>query len=552
MKHNGNKLLTFLLALVMLAGLFPVAAMAVDDEYVLSAIDHLGTVSEIDVSQTHTATLTVPYGHIGALDLDEGLNLQYDTGLYASVSASFPDGSAAAVGGDPVEMTVTYRKLGDESLFTAKYFIQVVRADATAPVFTGTVSKTITAPGSIVFTAEDFTDLYTQNDGAAAEHFVIEGSNATFGVLKWGSANYQFGTSLRVAELDAEILTFAAVTPGTVSYTVKAFTAADDEVPVGTAVLTITAEADEDEPEVTAIVCSTQADTPVVLRASDFSNISREATGESLSYVTFTLPSASRGILYYQDTDNEEDQSAVTEQTHYLPDDEPCISHISFVPASNFTGTVTIAYTARTTQNTEYSGTVVVTVLEAGEIDEGSHHFGDVGRSHKWAWDAIDDLWERGVVRGDGKGYYNPNASISRGDFILMLCRAFDLHADAKGSFSDVDEESYYSDAVATAKALKIAKGQGGKFNPKSSLSRQDAMVLMVRAMEAAGNDLPSADENVLDAFPDSGKISDYAVQAVATLTQAGVIQGSGGMLHPKSNVSRAEMAVMLSRALDL
>lgn len=552
MKHNGNKLLALLLALVMLTGLFPLAAMAANDEYVLSVIDHLGAVSAVDVSDTHTATLIVPYGHIGALNLAEGLNLQYDTDLYASVSASFPDGSAVSVDGDPVEMTITYQRVEEENLYTAKYSIQVVRADATAPTFSGTVSKTVTAPGSITLTAADFTGLYTQNDGAAAAGFVVEGSNATFGALKWGSANYEFGTFVSLAELNAEILTFTAVTPGTVSYTVKAFTAADEETPVGTAVLTITAQADEDEPGVPAITCSTEINTPVALKASDFSSVCQKVTGESLSYVTFTLPSESQGILYYQYDEEGENESTVTEQTHYDPGEEPCLSNVSFVPASDFIGTVTIAYAAYTTQDSEYGGTIVISVLAASEETDEDSHFGDVGRAHRWAWGAIDDLWERGIIRGDGKGYYNPNASISRGDFTLMLCRAFELHADAKGSFTDVDEDSYYSDAVATAKALKIAKGQGGKFNPKSSLSRQDAMVLLVRAMEAAEIDLPSAEESVLDAFSDGGKISDYAVEAVAALTQAGIIRGSGGMLHPKSNVSRAEMAVILSRALDV
>ena len=77
--------------------------------------------------------------------------------------------------------------------------------------------------------------------------------------------------------------------------------------------------------------------------------------------------------------------------------------------------------------------------------------------NYAWAVSSIDRLYELGVVTGTGGGRYSPQNSISRGDFMLMLDRAFDF-ADVSGTgFTDVPAGSYYATAIASAKALGIA-----------------------------------------------------------------------------------------------
>ena len=167
-----------------------------------------------------------------------------------------------------------------------------------------------------------------------------------------------------------------------------------------------------------------------------------------------------------------------------------------------------------------------------------------------WASEAIDYLFEQGIISGEKPGYYNPNASISRGDFTLMLCRAFDLSAGSKGNFSDVDADSHYYDAISTAKALGIAKGTHGKFNLNAALSRQDAMVMLSRALDAAGISISDGGSQDLSTFSDSKQISDYAADAVSSLVKADIIQGYGNKFMPHGNISRAEIAVILYRIL--
>lgn len=61
-----------------------------------------------------------------------------------------------------------------------------------------------------------------------------------------------------------------------------------------------------------------------------------------------------------------------------------------------------------------------------------------------------------------------------------MLSRAFRFSVSGGDNFKDVPAESYYAQAISSAKALGIAQGgSDGRFNPSASLTREDAMVLL-------------------------------------------------------------------------
>jgi hypothetical protein len=306
------------------------------------------------------------------------------------------------------------------------------------------------------------------------------------------------------------------------------------------------------------IVYTVDAGSPVSFRAAHFNNVCQGATGDALSYVTFTLPAPAHGKLYYNYRSSTDYDALVSASAKYYSGEEPHLSDVDFLPAVDLVGIVRILYKGYSVEGAHYDGVITVHVEEADVVDpeeegsDDSEHFNDVGKNISWAVEAIDYLYEEGILLGDGAGYYNPHASISRGDFIMMLSRAFDLDMDFEDNFSDVEEDDYYYKAVGAAKKFGIAKGSKGRFNPRSALSRQDAMVLIVRALEIADIDLEKGDINDLIPFKDKNNISDYARDAFETLVQAGIIEGSGKYLNPNSSVSRAEMAVILYRILTL
>ena len=75
---------------------------------------------------------------------------------------------------------------------------------------------------------------------------------------------------------------------------------------------------------------------------------------------------------------------------------------------------------------------------------------------------------------------------------------------------------------------------------------------MLQRAMNAAGISAGGS-ESDLTAFSDAAQVSAYARSAVAALVRLGVVQGDeAGRLNPGSNITRAEMAVILHRVLTL
>ena len=178
--------------------------------------------------------------------------------------------------------------------------------------------------------------------------------------------------------------------------------------------------------------------------------------------------------------------------------------------------------------------------------------FSDVGYKYLWAMDAIDGFYEKGIVKGDQRGMFNPGDNTKRGDFIIMVVNALELEAQYNENFSDVKKDSYYYDAIAIAKELGIIKGvREGVFNPDGNITREDMMVIVTKALEVSEIELEKPNLDDLLEYNDANEISGYAKEAVATLTGAGLVKGFGGGVHPKRMATRAEIVVILNLLLE-
>ena len=172
--------------------------------------------------------------------------------------------------------------------------------------------------------------------------------------------------------------------------------------------------------------------------------------------------------------------------------------------------------------------------------------------SYAWAAPYLDLLYEAGVITGTGGQRYRPADAVSRGDFMLMLYRAFQLTPASGAGFPDVPPGSYYAQAIQAARAAGIASGYpDGGFHPQEPVTRQDAMVLLERTMQATGWSLGAANTGYLSGFRDGGMVAPYAQEAMSHMIEYGIITGTPEQkLNPIQSISRAEMAVMLARAI--
>lgn len=177
--------------------------------------------------------------------------------------------------------------------------------------------------------------------------------------------------------------------------------------------------------------------------------------------------------------------------------------------------------------------------------------FNDIN-NYLWAKRHIEALAARGIIKGTSEKTYSPELNINRADFLLLLVRAFELNATIDSNFDDVNSSDYYYEAVGVAKKLGLSKGTGNNmFNPKTSILRQDMMVLIYNALEIIDNIKFQKDDNRLMEFEDALDISSYAVDSIAFLVDGGIVKGSGNRIMPLENATRAEAAVLIYRLFN-
>lgn len=280
-------------------------------------------------------------------------------------------------------------------------------------------------------------------------------------------------------------------------------------------------------------------------------------TNTTLGYVTFPSLTASTGKLFYDFSGVLKSREVLNTYKFYA---KPTgtqfdLDDVVFVPRAGLYGEVTLYYYAYDASgNNEYKGTIVLNVQQKTKSAE----FSDVGTSLSWAADSVDFLSYEGVAQGSN-GKYNPASNITRGDFMLMLYRAFleDEHKNDSitSNFSDVtkgtttySKETYQ--AVGVAKKLGIAQGTNGKFNPKSYITRQEAMTLIYRTLDEVNYDLEYTVSTSTSSFKDYSSVASYAKTAISDLIGHGIVIGNNSKINPTSNITRAEMAVILHRVL--
>ncbi|SDX82397.1 S-layer homology domain-containing protein [Paenibacillus sp. CF384] len=164
-----------------------------------------------------------------------------------------------------------------------------------------------------------------------------------------------------------------------------------------------------------------------------------------------------------------------------------------------------------------------------------------------WAQDSIEALAARGIIQGVGLHSFKPNDQLTRAAFITMLMNAFDLiDSKATTSLTDVKKDTWYYGAIASAQQLGIVKGKSNSmFGVHDLISRQDMAVMIYNAGLLVKADFAGNGEAA--SFRDQSEIAAYAVNAVAAIQQASIINGVGnGKFAPRDVATRAQAAVVI------
>lgn len=191
-------------------------------------------------------------------------------------------------------------------------------------------------------------------------------------------------------------------------------------------------------------------------------------------------------------------------------------------------------------------------IPDAGE-DEAV--FDDIAGN--WAEDYILKAAERGLVNGKKPGIFDPDANMTRAEFMTILWRAVGSPAPkGKASFADLPME-WYQAPIAWAEENQITNGTSPTtFDPNGNVTREQMMTILHRM---AGK--PIGMESLFTAtydryFTDSASLSDWAKNAVYWSVFHEILCGEqtvqlGKVLAPRTAATRSQIAVSIIRYLD-
>lgn len=190
---------------------------------------------------------------------------------------------------------------------------------------------------------------------------------------------------------------------------------------------------------------------------------------------------------------------------------------------------------------------------------------------HDYARDYMEALFAKGIMKAiDPDTSFGADQYITRGEFTRAIVKAKQMPFDYQGtkhfidvssSDSNIAENALYDYRyIETAARAGFVRGtQPQVFSPGDSISRQDAAVIIAKALNLKmDTDQTKIDAGLQKIFKDATSVDRYARAAVLAVAKKGFINGSaidgdskkGFNYSPTAKMLRSDTAVILAKVM--
>ncbi|WP_229106861.1 S-layer homology domain-containing protein [Paenibacillus sp. 1001270B_150601_E10] len=177
-----------------------------------------------------------------------------------------------------------------------------------------------------------------------------------------------------------------------------------------------------------------------------------------------------------------------------------------------------------------------------------------------WAKDVITKASALKLIAGYEDGTFRPNAKVTRAEYATILSRATKLDQnEGKSVFPDL--KGHWSETAVSqlvAQGLIQPSDYPNGFKPNQELTRYEMMKWIANGLVKSHASFKEAFDDTKDTLlptPEAirGEISSDKVPYLALVRGAGIVEGfSDGSLKPSSTTTRAEVAAILLRYMDV
>ena len=212
------------------------------------------------------------------------------------------------------------------------------------------------------------------------------------------------------------------------------------------------------------------------------------------------------------------------------------------------------------------AATAVIMTLSSA-IPAFAADFTDMTAEYAWAQDYVDEMADAGIIQGYEDNTFRPGQQVTRLEVLALFARAMGSQEEINAPIVEMALEEYES-AIETC---GLAWGQGDiayllykgvlkesdlatylvGARKSQAMPRHEAAVIITKAMY--GESEAKANTSVSLDYTDQKDIPTDSLQYVAYVYEQGIMTGrDDGTFSPNDGVTRAEMAVMLSRTTKL
>ncbi|MDR1329402.1 MAG: S-layer homology domain-containing protein, partial [Oscillospiraceae bacterium] len=174
--------------------------------------------------------------------------------------------------------------------------------------------------------------------------------------------------------------------------------------------------------------------------------------------------------------------------------------------------------------------------------------FSDVP-ADSWARDVIASARDYGLVDGIGGGLFGYGRTITRSEFVTLICRMFawELVSPPQGTFADVAGGEWYYTYVETALARGVVD-PAETFSPRTPILREEMAVMLVKSLGYGGAFAEQIERLGPPPFDDVTKDQDY----ISIAYDIGMINGvSASSFAPDNTATREEACAILVRVYE-
>ena len=198
---------------------------------------------------------------------------------------------------------------------------------------------------------------------------------------------------------------------------------------------------------------------------------------------------------------------------------------------------------------------ILICTFTLGITGAFAQTFNDLPSSH-WAYEAVEYLYENGVVVGYPDGSYKADNNVTRAEFCSMVVSALRLREksiDTVRDFKDVENWYWAYNDIQLASFFDLVVGTpDGYFYPTNTVTR--AQVLSVVLNSLSTNDMTQEEAlGILSKYPDANEVPLWALVKTAKAVQNGLMYNTPGHEHtlePNREATRGEVAMFLYRMM--